>query len=208
MSPTTTDSQSKNFHWPRVALLLALLGGLAYAAFLGFGYGHHTAHRSQLSTPAAAVIQDPDTLAPALAARGLATISPNHTTVKANVWGGDRTTWLRHVYNVSAQQGWYPHSLGDGSLRIVLPNEDLDILSQAAADPYGWLAAHQNDDAPAEPPVLGDNPAYVHLWTSTEEDGKAALALRGAILAAILAFLVFMATVITVAEYHGFKLAT
>ena len=133
------------------------------------------------------MVQDPETLTLALAALALESASENRVSLELDIWAEDRVATTQRFYNIAAQKGWFPHSLEKNTIDIILPAEDLETLTQSKEDLYGWLEQHRSDTAPPAPPALGDNPAYVHVWTSTTVGTRRLLALIGAISASVFA---------------------
>ena len=172
-------------------LTWSLSAALAFTAYLGFSHNHHVDQRSQLDHPPSLLVQDLDTLDVAVAALAVESLSDRHSSINVEIWGGDKAIWTKHLSNAATRQGWFPHSLDDQGLRIILPAHDLPLLQAAAEDPYGWLSTHRNDDANPKPPALGQEPAYVQVHTSIHGQERAALLLLGAIFAALAAAILF-----------------
>ena len=139
-----------------IILLLALSGGLAYCAYLGFSHNDIIENRSKIHEPDALVIHDMDNVRYVLPVLAMEEIIDNKIYLETHAWSGDRDAVLMHVYNIATQQGWYPYTLNktNSTVQIVMSYVDLSMLHSIENDPYKWINTHRNDDAPAKKVTL------------------------------------------------------
>lgn len=148
------------------------------------------------------LIHDLDTLDTAVAALAVQQLSDRQSSTNVSLWGEDRRNWLSHLSNIATQKGWFPHSMHEDSIQIILPPQDLHIIQAAQKDPYQWLSTHRDHHAPAEAPRLGQDPAYITVHTSITGIDQAGLYLLGAVFAAIAAAILFFFKPLTTLAEH------
>lgn len=103
-------------------------------------------HESKLDSPTLTLAHGPAEITQALAL-----IHPepnvNHVELTTSVQLDDLHDWAQHMANAATANGWFPYDTREGTLKVILPKEDLHILQNAVNDPYRWIQKNQRQDA-------------------------------------------------------------
>ena len=133
-------------------IVIRLLITSALAAFAFICFQAMTEHRQepQLSSPQNEASQD---------TRGLAeliSVANEHNDDTAlfyhiRIQRVDLDAFRAHLENIAKNKGWYPHgpretdSINSFKQRLVVPEEDLKVLSRIEEDPIRWVQDRQTD---------------------------------------------------------------
>lgn len=133
-------------------IIIRLLITSALAAFAFICFQAMTEHRQehQLSSPQNEVSQDPRGLAE------LISVANEHNDDTAlsyhiQIQRMDLDAFRAHLENIAKNKGWYPHgpgktdSINSFKQRLVVPEEDLKVLSRIEEDPIRWVQDRQTD---------------------------------------------------------------
>lgn len=122
-------------------------------------------NESSIDPPAHRLKYSGDTAVTALTA--LHSLSPyiGEALIQLNVDPSDTKDFQLHAHNIAVANGWIPHAHQNLETKILVPQDQIPSLEEAAKDPYAWLSA-QDQTQPAST-VHTDNIAVVILTTSS-----------------------------------------
>ena len=184
-------------------IVIRLLITSALAAFAFICFQAMTEHRQepQLSSPRNEASQD---------TRGLAeliSVANEHNDDTAlsyhiRIQRVDLDAFRAHLENIAKNKGWYPHGPGETDSinsfkqRLVVPEEDLKVLSRIEKNPIRWVQDRQTD-RPADATSTSTNLVNVTVAIGAPVS-ISPWATAGGILSAIATALLLASTIVSV----------